>query len=76
VVQAQYTQMDQSREIYYQARKDLTINDLPIFFGQVKLQNGKVSGKHYRARIDQLERIYLIGYRYPDKFFPHLLGRD
>ena len=54
--------MDQPREIYYQARKDLTVNDLPIFFGHVELQNGKVSGKHYRARIDQMEKNYIIGY--------------
>jgi hypothetical protein len=54
--------MNEPRVIYYQARPDLTVNDLPIFFGRVELQNGKVNGKHYRARIDQLKKNYIIGY--------------
>ncbi len=54
--------------IYYRAREDQTINRLPIFFGQVEEQGGRVTGKHYRARIDTGSRvegankIYIIGY--------------
>jgi hypothetical protein len=48
--------------MYYQARPDLTVNDLPIFFGRVELRQGQVAGRHYRARIERDEQHYLIGY--------------
>ncbi len=54
--------------LYYRARADQTINGLPVFFGQVEDQDGKVKGKHYRVRVDTGDRIegtnkiYIIGY--------------
>src|SRR5262245_52804107 len=54
--------MTQSRIMYYRARPDLTVKSLPIFLGRVELRQGQVIGRHYRARIDQKEQHYLIGY--------------
>jgi hypothetical protein len=54
--------MTQPSIMYYRARPDLTVQGLPIFFGQVELRQGQVVGRHYRARIDQNEHHYLIGY--------------
>lgn len=54
--------MTHSRIMYYRARPDLTVNNLPIFFGQVELQQGQVTGRHYRARIERGQQHYLIGY--------------
>ncbi len=65
--------MNQPKATYYRAREDQTVNDLPIFFGHMELQNGKAKGKHYRARIDRADKSYLIGYYWleldADEFF-------
>lgn len=54
--------MTQPSIMYYRARPDLTVRDLPIFFGRVELQQGQMIGRHYRARFDRDEQHYLIGY--------------
>ncbi len=54
--------MNQPRVMYYRAREDQTVNELPAFFGHVEFQGEKVRGKHYRARIDKDDRSYIIGY--------------
>lgn len=54
--------MNQPTAIYYRAREDQTVNNLPIFFGHLEVQDGRVSGKHYRINIDPSDCSYLIGY--------------
>lgn len=54
--------MLQSKVMCYKAREDLTVNNLPIFFGRVEIQGERVSGKHYRARVEKVSEDYLIGF--------------
>ena len=54
--------MNQLTSIYYRAREDQTVNNLPIFFGHLELQDGQLRGKHYRVSIDPSDCSYLIGY--------------
>jgi hypothetical protein len=51
-----------SRITYYQARNDLQIDGLPFFFGRVNFEGGKISGEHYKPKIDQSTKTHLIGY--------------
>lgn len=48
--------------LFYRARDGLKVDNLPLFFGRVKLEGNKVIGKHYRARIEKVNSHYLIGY--------------
>ena len=50
------------QRIYYQAREDMKVNDLPFFFGWVDFEGGKIMGEHYKPKIDQSTGDYLIGY--------------
>jgi hypothetical protein len=50
------------KRIYYKARDDMQINDLPFFFGWVDFEEEKIVGKHYKPKIDQSTGSYLIGY--------------
>lgn len=54
--------MNQPDAIYYRAREDQTVNDLPIFFGHLEFHEDKVRGKHYRVNVDPSDCSYLIGY--------------
>jgi len=73
--------MNQPEVMYYRAREDQTINNLPIFFGRVELQDERVKGKHYRARADLGDRvegankIYVIGYYWIDQDAPEFFKK-
>jgi hypothetical protein len=54
--------IEHPKVLYYRARDELYINDLPIFFGWVELKNEIAVGSHYRARIEKMNKKYLIGY--------------
>lgn len=47
---------------YYKARDEAQINELPYFFGWVEFEGEKISGEHYKPKIDQATQDYLIGY--------------
>lgn len=65
--------MNRAEPLYYQARVDQPVNDLPVFFGQMEFQGDRVKGKQYRVRIDLGDRftntnkIYVIGYYWLDQ---------
>jgi hypothetical protein len=50
------------RRIYYRAKDDLEINDLPFFFGWVDFAGEKIVGEHYKPKIDKETQTYFIGY--------------
>jgi len=50
------------QRIYYKARDESQINQLPFFFGWVDIENEKITGEHYKPKIDQFTGAYLIGY--------------
>ncbi len=51
-----------SRRVYYRAKDDMQINQLPFFFGWVDFEGEKISGRHYKPKIDKTTQTYLIGY--------------
>ncbi|MFC1975524.1 hypothetical protein ACFLXQ_03890 [Chloroflexota bacterium] len=50
------------KRIYYKAKNDLQKNNLPFFFGWVDLDDEKITGEHYKPKIDRSTQEYLIGY--------------
>ena len=40
----------------------MQINQLPFFFGWVNIQDEKITGEHYKPKIDQSNGEYMIGY--------------
>jgi hypothetical protein len=50
------------KRIYYKARDDLQLNNLPFFFGWVDVEGKRVAGEHYKPKIDQSTETYMIGY--------------
>lgn len=59
--------MNYPNPLYYRARPDQTVFDLPVFFGHVAFQDDRVRGKHYRAGKDPADLTYLIGYYWLDQ---------
>jgi hypothetical protein len=51
-----------SKRIYYKAKDILPINQLPFFFGWVDFEDEKITGRHYKPKIDKPTGEYLIGY--------------
>ncbi len=50
------------KTMYYKAKEELQINNLPFFFGRIEIRNGKITGKHYKPKFDRLTETYLLGY--------------
>ncbi|MBN1217491.1 MAG: hypothetical protein JXM69_01065 [Anaerolineae bacterium] len=50
------------KRIYYRARDDLRINDLPVFFGWVDFAGNVLVGEHYKPKLDPSTGVYIIGY--------------
>ncbi len=53
---------DEPRTIYYEARDEAKINNLPFFFGWVEILGRKITGKHYKPKLDQFTEKHTIGY--------------
>lgn len=52
----------QPKTIYYRAKDDAQIENLPFFFGWVEFDQGKISGRHYKPKLDQFTNKHTIGY--------------
>lgn len=48
--------------IYYKAKDELPINQLPFFFGWVEFVDEKIKGKHYKPKLEKDSGAYMIGY--------------
>ncbi|MEM7346365.1 MAG: D-glycerate dehydrogenase [Chloroflexota bacterium] len=48
--------------LYYRARDEVKINELPYFFGWVEIEDQKIVGEHYKPKQDPQNSDYSIGY--------------